>query len=1061
MSKIRLVVGRSGSGKTDYCINEFVQTLCRNRKKDGRTDAYLIVPEQFAVAYERKVLNHEACTGLLGSEVISFNRLAHRIVSETGVLEHESISPSGRAMLLVSVIRELDAEGRLTYYKKCAENAKSIAGLLETMTELSKYCVSYEIIQKAAERSRGNDAVFAKLSELALIYKAFEEKIVSDYTDSTFIIRQAAELVKSGRSEAGNAVIWIDGFSGFTEAELILLNAFAERCPELNICLFYDDSNDLIFSCPNETVKLLRRRFVSLGHIVEIVKAEELPENRDRMYGKRYKASNSLGIFEKMYAAGRRGPFEKFSVENGAVRIFSCTDSYQEAENCSRIILELVKEGYRFEDIAVVSSGLEDKASVFRTVFSRAGIPFFLDIKRELSGHPVIRCILSLFDIIVNDMCSASVFAMLKTGLYKTSCYSTESIDLLENTALMYGVKNSRTWKRMCESLNNKFIDHGRYDIPEYVLLANDIYELFHGDGGLVRAAAKCRNTGDCCKFVFKFASAIGIEDSVEEIAGLLSSGGMQDVSDTYLRIWNVLSEVLKEAECVVGDITVHGYKKLWEFFADVLKAAVATYKVGFIPFTMQCVQIGNSERSRYLDKKVVFVIGANEGEFPKKFTESGVLGDAERDILKSCGASLAYSSIERTFFAQFNIYSVLVSPSEKLYISYAVSDRSKPGSSELFPAPCISTLRRIFDNIETESVSRELKDGDFAEFTDENSFVTVSSELTAELLKIGSECKMSVSRLENYRRCPYNFFLQQCLKLKERDIGIVKNTNIGTYFHGLVENCTRNDGFKPGYIDRETLKHMVNDAASEFLQQPENCELKYLFENSYKNTFLKDRIDSFAVGDIGNIASLASKTGFNPSEYELGFGMPGDEGLPALRISCDETELLLRGKIDSINVRESEDKKELCVVDYKSSVQDFGVKEVESGIKLQLLTYLYAVSENKDYFQGDSEKEIVPSAVLYYVFGKDARNYTSEKELLRHTYSGFVEKNVFSDENKKVLPGVNEADLLNLVDIVKDNIKTEFGKIASGKFCISPEETVNPCRYCIADSVCRKPKKS
>ncbi len=1042
MGNVRLITGRSGSGKTNRCIEEFVLSQNKYRKIDGRNDSFLIVPEQFSVDYERKVLRHPDCKGLLGSEVISFNRLSHRLVTDQGIIDKTPIDASGKAMILVDVMRSLDLDEKLSYYKKCAGNPACVAGLLETITEFSKYCVSYDTLFEISNESGDNDLLKQKFYEIALIYSEYQKKFSEKYSDSSFYIKSAAALIKEAKVDISGFRIWVDGFSGFTEEEMLLLDAFADNASQLTLCLFHDNNNNLIFSCPDKTYSEIYRRFVSKGHSVEVIDLNT--EKGER----RFSENSGLEYLEKYY--GRVGKAKETPVKCDDIELFSCRDLYQEAENCAAKISELVKSGYSLKDIAVVSSDLEKNSAVFRAVFARLNIPLFIDIKQDVSGHPVVRCAIAFLDILANGVTRESIFTMLKTGLYKADIFDGNDVCRLENIVLSYGVSSSSNWKKMCVKLNNSYKD--KKFIPREVVLANDITEVIFGENGFLEQMKSISSVADCCKVLVSFFESIGLEKSVTDYSNILRENGYMDASETYVRVWNIFASVLGDAEKVAGHIKINGYKKLSGYVADLLRAALSSQKAGFIPFTENCVQVGNIERSRYIDKKVVFIIGANEGVFPKSFTESGVLSDKERVLLKDKGASLAYSSGERTLFAQFNVYSVLVSASEKLFLSYSHSNSS---DSDLFPAPAVASLQRLFPGIEIVPVKSSFEKSKLdmvrEVIPDELSGnyyspVTIDKELVKKLLDLGVETKLSVSRLENYRSCPYKNYLQYVLSLSERENGEIRNNYIGTYFHGIVESVTRML-MSGDEKDKEDFDAIVKKASEEFLSEADNEDLKFLLENSFKNSFMKERVESFAAYDLENIAAISESTGFSVWGSEVKFGYDDDESLETVRIPCDEGHILLLGKIDRIDVRDRNGKREVCVVDYKKKSDYYILYEsdVLEGLKLQLITYLLAVDNNKERFATNGE-EVIPSAIMYYLYDKNVKAKQS------HEYNGLCIPEAVDPEMRLVKP----SDLGELSRRSVETIKSIYKGIASGCFDVNPVKSGDPCKICSGGNICR-----
>ena len=85
---LRIILGRSGSGKSEKCITEFNAYIQKNRSVD--TFSYLFVPEQYNMITERRLLEYQIeedfpVKGLFGHEVLNFKRFVHRILSIYGL----------------------------------------------------------------------------------------------------------------------------------------------------------------------------------------------------------------------------------------------------------------------------------------------------------------------------------------------------------------------------------------------------------------------------------------------------------------------------------------------------------------------------------------------------------------------------------------------------------------------------------------------------------------------------------------------------------------------------------------------------------------------------------------------------------------------------------------------------------------------------------------------------------------------------------------------------------------------------------------------------------------
>ncbi len=73
---LRLIYGRAGTGKSQYCFDKIKEYIDKNNK------IYIITPEQFSFTAEQKLLETLNSKSVINAEVITFNRMADRIFTE-------------------------------------------------------------------------------------------------------------------------------------------------------------------------------------------------------------------------------------------------------------------------------------------------------------------------------------------------------------------------------------------------------------------------------------------------------------------------------------------------------------------------------------------------------------------------------------------------------------------------------------------------------------------------------------------------------------------------------------------------------------------------------------------------------------------------------------------------------------------------------------------------------------------------------------------------------------------------------------------------------------------
>ncbi len=73
---LRLIYGRAGSGKSEFCFKEI-----KDKIKD-ENKIYMITPEQFSYMQERKLLDILDENAVINAEILTFARMAYRIFLE-------------------------------------------------------------------------------------------------------------------------------------------------------------------------------------------------------------------------------------------------------------------------------------------------------------------------------------------------------------------------------------------------------------------------------------------------------------------------------------------------------------------------------------------------------------------------------------------------------------------------------------------------------------------------------------------------------------------------------------------------------------------------------------------------------------------------------------------------------------------------------------------------------------------------------------------------------------------------------------------------------------------
>ncbi|MCM1567645.1 MAG: exodeoxyribonuclease V subunit gamma [Dehalobacter sp.] len=683
---LRFIYGRSGSGKSTYCLNEI-----KERVKNGADHPLvLLVPEQYTLQAERDLINVLKTGGILKTEVLSFRRLAFRVFNEAGGITYPHIHPAGKSMLIYRVLTQIKDE--LKVYTRSADRKGFVSSLSGLITELKRYNVTPEDLQNVIA-DMADQPLRDKLAELNAVYSGFEELIRQRYRDSDDDLTLAAAKLESTNIFDG-AEIWVDGFAGFTPQEYKVITRLLLKVNRVNICLCTDclDEEGLMETDVFSEVKGVYRKFKKICQeagleIEPSVHLAEVPLPR-------FRCSTELSHLERYYDAY---PYRVYPEATRDISLHASVNIYAEIEATAADIVRLCRDrGLRYRDIAVVTGNLDGYRSFLETVFAEYEIPYFLDSKTEITDQPLVRMILAMLDIFNDHWSYEAVFAYLKTGL---TGLDRERMDRIENYVLACGVRGSRWTKNEDWTMHPGLLPEENQrpqDVEKAKIELKEINQTRREIAvPLLQFRAKTKNrkkASEICEALYDFLGGIGVPARLERIMEEFRRQGMLNLANEYGQVWNILMNVLDQTVETMGEEPLS-----LESFTDTLKIGFAEYQIGLIPASLDQVLIGSIERFRSHQIKALFILGVNDGVFPSTAQTEGILADADRAALNTVGIELANDTRTQAFQAQYLIYRSLTTASAYLRLSWPIADQE---GRSLRPSLVIYRLRKLFPEI-------------------------------------------------------------------------------------------------------------------------------------------------------------------------------------------------------------------------------------------------------------------------------------------------------------------------------------------------------------------------
>lgn len=983
---LRFIFGRIGSGKSHECLKDMKDAVDRGEKNN----LILIVPEQFSFEAEKKVLRFIGEKGVFKVQVLSFKRLCYKVFNSVGGATHKRLNDCGKSILIYDILRNLKKE--LTVFQRASTKQGFTDVILEIITEFKRYNITPEILKETSNNLIEKE-LKDKLNDLYKIYNLFEGELHKSYIDGEDELSMAYEKLDEC-AIFHNAEIWIDEFSTFTPQQYNIIKKLMKKSKRVNIALCcpgenysQDDSGEDVFSVVKATEDKIIR--IAMENNVALDKDINLDSidlrNRDE-----------LDHIEKNFF---KYPYSKYKKEPMNLRVFKALNNYEEVEFVSKDIVSLVRDkGYRFNEIAVICRELDSYEKIVSVVFNDYNIPYFLDSRRKITDNPFIILVLSIFDIKNKNWSYESVFRYLKTGLLDIP---KEDIDKLENFVLAYGIKGKK-WNEFWKYGLNSKKNQEEY-IKDVINPINEIREIVLAPLKILHDKLSSQSTvRELCTYIYEFLVEIKAMEKMELWIREFRDSGDNEKADEYEKVIQVIFNVFDQLVEIMGDSKI----KL-DSFIEFLNIGLSCEDIGIIPFALDQVIVGDLARIKSHDIKAVYIIGVNDGIFPRASREEGILSDDDRNMLKNLGVTLASDMKTKAFEENFLIYNAITMATDYMVITYPLANIE---GGALRPSVLISRFKKIFPKLIEESALLKEKDEEALErvvtpestfneliavmrtYYDKNENVgdiwaevytwfeqrdkwnekvnrvlkgltysnLVSSVKTEKIRALYQKpYAFDVSRIEKYAQCPFAYFVQYGLKARDRKIYEFGNPDFGSFVHGVLDSFSKKvktDKLSWREIDDKWSQEAINGIVEKLIEEDS------ILKSSSKYNYMTSKIKKVLNKSVSVISEHFKRSTFEVLDSEVIFG-EGKHKPIKLNLPNGE-EILLRGRIDRVDVLEYEGNLYVRVVDYKSGNKKFSLDEVYNGLQLQLLIYLDAILSNEELLM---KKNTIPGAILYF----------------------------------------------------------------------------------------------
>lgn len=730
---LQFIFGNSGSGKSHLLY----QTMVKEAKEHPQQNYIVIVPEQFTMQTQKDLVLMHPDHGIMNIDVLSFGRLAHRIFEEVGSDRRLILTETGKNLMVRRVA--IEEKEHLKVLSGSMNRPGYVSEVKSVLSEFMQYEITDDMIGEMLEATAKKPLLNAKLADIRILYRAF-----LDYQRDRFM--KPEELldvlcrVADRSSLLRNSTVALDGFAGFTPAQLNVLEKLLQLCPMVYVTVTIDAGETFfgeiqeheLFAVSKKMIRSVSRAAeraavragrnalgISAAEIKEVPKADAADEKEeigasaaeikevpktdeadkkknpakiqeqilppvvlgwDRLW--RFRPGSALHHLEQNLFRRKRRVYTGKTEE---ISMHVSSSPAEEIHFAARTICQLVREqGYRYHEIAVITGNLDSYDKYAKKIFPMYDIPIFLDQTRHILLNPCLEFVQGALQIAEQDFSAESVLRFLRTGM---AGLAPEVTDRLENYMLASGIRGHGMWEREWTYCPGRMTLEEVEFCNEARVQALTVLEPFARKMREKEASLRVYAEALC-----ELLEVCQVQQKLKNREIELEQAGFREEASEYAQIYGILIRLIDEMVDLMGEEMVSTRE-----FSEILDAGFSEAKVGILPPGIDMVQVGDIERSRLAHIRALFFLGLNDGWVPAKGKNSGIVSDMEREMLQNTGVELAPSARENGYIQRFYLYQNLTKPGDRLYLSWCSS--SGDGTA-MRPSYLVAVIRKLFPQI-------------------------------------------------------------------------------------------------------------------------------------------------------------------------------------------------------------------------------------------------------------------------------------------------------------------------------------------------------------------------
>jgi ATP-dependent helicase/nuclease subunit B len=672
---MRAILGPFHPSLEETVVGELV---CR-KQSDSLRPLLIVIPSDGLRRRLKILLSRERRLTLVNVQLQTFHQLALRLTAERSGTVPETHGDLFFEEILRQIVRR--RMPGTAPFAGIEARAGGCAALWQSLRDLRDGLVDSSVVLEALKEGHFSRRASQRTLELLVLLQTLrnfcDDKNILDQSD---LARRATELAPSSSWLKQFGEIFYYGFYDLTQVQLDFFHAVARHYPTT---LFFP----LLSTQPSHDAWRFAQGFYERylqGYATESVPAAiargRLPVPR---------------LFDN--ATGRKDwDFPK----NWHCRIVSAFGIRDEVTAAAKEIIRLVEERrMAFHEIGIVARTVETHGRIIKEVFHNHAIPVAGSFEQPLVEFPLVKAVVTLLTLSAKDFLRSQVIDLLSSPYFRFHNSAAEPRpDLWDLATRELAIsKGPGQWRRLRQYAARGLVLRQisddeeprqiRISASQLASLA-DIVETLVGDLTQLPLQASWQD--------YTAASTA----LLEKYLGIEPASRAGEPAAIHETIRHILTQIAA-LDAVNDTVTIAEFSHTFQYWLE--RSAV----------TVDCrnrdgVMVLNAAAARGLKFRALFIVGLNEGLFPRIIREDAFLRDDDREVIER-DLGFKVSPKLSGFDEEKLLFTLLVGAAEeRLYCSFQRADEE---GRTLAPSWYIEELKRALSadgrHIEVVNIAR------------------------------------------------------------------------------------------------------------------------------------------------------------------------------------------------------------------------------------------------------------------------------------------------------------------------------------------------------------------